>query len=173
MSYSKLIREKIFTLQALLKQLKVWGIRKDKIVFTNGCFDILHLGHVDYLCKARDCGDKLIVAVNSDASVKLLNKGKNRPLQDQNSRAMIIASLHFVDAVILFDEETPYELIKQICPNVLVKGADYKVEEIAGSDIVIKNGGEVKLIELVAGYSTSEIEKRIKSTSPWPPSKGE
>ncbi len=166
MSYSKLIREKIFTLPALLKQLKVWGIRKDKIVFTNGCFDILHLGHVDYLCKAKDCGDKLIVAVNSDASVRLLSKGNNRPIQDQNSRAVIIASLHFVDAVIVFEEETPLELIKALQPDVLVKGADYKVEEIAGHDIVLNKGGEVKLIELVQGYSTSEIEKRIKNTSP-------
>lgn len=162
MSYGKLIKEKIFTLPALLKQLKVWDIRKDKIVFTNGCFDILHLGHIDYLSKAKDCGDKLIVAVNSDASVKLLNKGNNRPLQDQHSRSMIIASLHFVDAVIMFDEETPYELIKALQPDVLVKGADYKVEEVAGHDIVLKKGGEVKLIELAEGYSTTAIENRIK-----------
>lgn len=132
-----------------------------KIVFTNGVFDLLHLGHVDYLAKAKDCGDILVVGMNSDASVKMLNKGTTRPLQDQVSRATVLAALHFVDYVIVFDEETPYELIKLIQPDVLVKGADYKVEQIAGHDIVLAKGGEVKLIELVEGYSTSAIERKI------------
>ena len=146
-------------LSFILPQLR---LKSKKIVFTNGCFDILHLGHVDYLSKAADCGDILIVGVNSDASVKRLGKGDSRPIQDQNSRATIIAALHFVDLVVVFDEETPYELIKLIQPDVLVKGADYIVEEVAGHDIVLAKGGEVKLIELVQGYSTSAIEKKIK-----------
>lgn len=133
-----------------------------KIVFTNGVFDLMHLGHVDYLAKAKDCGHLLVVGLNGDVSVKMLNKGPLRPIQDQESRAMVLASLHFVDYVVIFEEETPYELIKVIQPDVLVKGADYKVEEIAGHDIVLARGGEVKLIELVAGYSTTSIEKKIK-----------
>ncbi|MCC6690606.1 MAG: D-glycero-beta-D-manno-heptose 1-phosphate adenylyltransferase [Bacteroidia bacterium] len=137
-------------------------IKSNKIVFTNGCFDLLHMGHVDYLSKAADCGTKLIVGVNSDASVRRLKKGPSRPIQNETSRALIIAALHFVDIVTVFDEDTPYELIKLIQPDVLVKGADYKIEEIAGHDIVLAKGGEVKLIELVKGYSTSAIEKKIK-----------
>jgi len=132
-----------------------------KIVFTNGVFDLMHLGHVDYLAKAKDCGDILVVGMNSDSSVKMLNKGTTRPLQDQTSRATVLASLQFVDYVIVFDEETPYELIKSLQPDVLVKGADYKVEQIAGHDIVLSKGGEVKLIEFVEGYSTSAIERKI------------
>ena len=133
-----------------------------KVVFTNGVFDLMHLGHIDYLSKAKDCGKILIVGMNSDASVKLLNKGPQRPLQDQVSRASILAALEFVDYVVVFDEETPYELIQVVQPDVLVKGADYKVEDIAGHDIVLRRGGEVKLIELVEGYSTSSLEKKIK-----------
>ncbi len=133
-----------------------------KVVFTNGVFDLMHLGHVDYLSKAKDCGAILVVGLNSDASVKMLNKGDSRPLQDQNSRSMVLAALHFVDYVVIFDEETPYELIKALQPDVLVKGADYKVEQIAGHDIVLAKGGEVKLIEIVEGYSTTAIEKKIK-----------
>lgn len=157
------INSRIRTAQNIGGLLAEWRLKNKKIVFTNGCFDILHLGHVDYLSKAADCGDVLIVGVNSDASTKMLNKGSNRPIQDQLSRSTIIASLHFVDAVVVFDEETPYELIKVIQPDVLVKGADYKVEQIAGHDIVLKRGGEVKLIEIVKGYSTTAIEARIKS----------
>jgi len=148
-------------LSQLLHQLR---LKSQKIVFTNGCFDILHLGHVDYLSKAADCGDVLIVGVNSDASVKRLGKGDSRPIQDEHSRSTIIASLHFVDFVVVFDEDTPYELIKFIQPDVLVKGADYTVEQVAGHEIVLARGGEVKLIELVKGYSTSSIEKKIKSS---------
>lgn len=133
-----------------------------KVVFTNGVFDLMHLGHVDYLSKAKDCGNILVVGMNSDASVKMLNKGDTRPLQDQTSRSTVLASLHFVDYVVIFDEETPYELIKALQPDVLVKGADYKVEQIAGHDIVLAKGGEVKLIELVQGYSTTAIEKKIR-----------
>ncbi|HTL82354.1 MAG TPA: D-glycero-beta-D-manno-heptose 1-phosphate adenylyltransferase [Bacteroidia bacterium] len=162
MNSLEIVNAKIFTKESIrgkLGQLHFFG---KKIVFTNGVFDLLHLGHIDYLAKASDCGDFFIVGVNSDASVKMLNKGNSRPLQDERSRSMIIASLQFVDAVILFEEETPYELIKYIQPDVLVKGADYKVEQIAGHDIVLAKGGEVKLIEIVQGYSTTNIEKKIR-----------
>lgn len=158
----EVIKNRIVARDAIARIVAQHRVKSRKIVFTNGCFDILHLGHIDYLSKAADCGDVLIVGVNSDASVKLLNKGANRPIQDTNSRSTIIASLHFVDLVCVFDEETPYELIKLIQPDVLVKGADYKVEQVAGHDIVLARGGEVKLIELVQGYSTSGIERKIK-----------
>lgn len=161
MSTTENIRKKIKTreeIQFVVQRAHFFG---KKIVFTNGVFDLMHLGHVDYLSKAKDCGDVLIVGMNSDASVKMLNKGDTRPLQDQQSRAMVLASLSFVDFVVIFDEETPYDLIKAVQPDVLVKGADYKVEQIAGHDIVLARGGEVKLIELVSGYSTTAIEKKI------------
>lgn len=146
----------------LLQRLELWNREHAKIVFTNGCFDLLHRGHVDYLSKAADLGDKLIVALNTDQSVSRL-KGPNRPIQDEQSRLFIMASLTFVDAVILFDEETPYELIRLVQPDVLVKGSDYKPEDIVGYDIVTGKGGEVKTIDFLPGYSTSLIEKKIRS----------
>jgi rfaE bifunctional protein nucleotidyltransferase chain/domain len=169
MTHSEIIQNKIRTREQAKHLLGRMRYFKKKIVFTNGCFDILHLGHVDYLAKAADHGDFFVVGLNSDASVKSLNKGANRPLQDEHSRAMVIAALAFVDAVIIFDEQTPQELIEFVCPDVLVKGADYDAEEtdpkskkfIAGSDFVRKNNGEVKTIEFVPGYSTSAIEKKI------------
>lgn len=153
--------DKIVTRPQLLQQVLDWKAQGQCVVFTNGCFDLLHLGHVDYLEKARQLGDKLLVAVNTDASVNRL-KGPNRPLQDEMSRARIMASLLFVDIVVLFDEETPYELIKAVKPNILVKGDDYTIENIVGHDIVLENGGEVKTIQLVKGYSTSGIVNKIK-----------
>ncbi len=152
---------KIYTKEVLSKRIAVWRFLGRKIVFTNGCFDILHLGHIDYLSKASDLGNVLIIGLNSDMSVKKI-KGKSRPVNDENSRKMILASLSFVDAVILFDEETPYELIKFINPDVLVKGSDYKPDDIVGADIIKANGGKIITIDLVPGYSTSAIEKRIK-----------
>lgn len=152
---------KILTRSELLKQVAAWKAQDLRIVFTNGCFDLLHLGHVDYLEKAKALGDKLLVAVNTDASVSRL-KGPYRPLQDEMSRARIMASLLFIDAVVLFDEETPYELIKAVMPDILVKGDDYALENIVGHDIVLNNGGEVKTIALVKGYSTSGIVDKIK-----------
>ena len=113
-----------------------WSLTGEKVVFTNGCFDILHQGHVDYLSKAADLGTKLVVGVNSDNSVRRLGKDKNRPIQDEKSRAIILAALHFVDLVILFDEDTPLELIKEVNPQVLVKGSDYKMHEIVGYQFV-------------------------------------
>ena len=156
------VKAKIQTKESIGHFLNAMRFFGKKVVFTNGVFDLMHLGHVDYLSKAKDCGHILVVGMNSDASVKTLNKGDARPLQDQHSRSMVLASLHFVDYVIIFDEETPYELIKALQPDVLVKGADYKTEQIAGHDIVLARGGEVKLIELVQGYSTTAIEKKIK-----------
>jgi rfaE bifunctional protein nucleotidyltransferase chain/domain len=153
--------DKIYTRDSLVQQVAAWKEAGQRIVFTNGCFDILHLGHIDYLEKASLLGDKLIVGVNTDASVSRL-KGPNRPLQDEMSRARIMASLLFINAVVLFGEETPYELIKALQPDVLVKGDDYQLQNIVGHDIVIKNGGEVKTIALVKGYSTTNVVEKIK-----------
>lgn len=147
-------------LQTLLKPLKDAGT---KIVFTNGVFDILHAGHVSYLAEAASLGDFLIVGVNSDDSVQRLGKSPARPLQSQLSRAAVLASLRVVGAVIVFGEDTPYELIAEIQPDVLVKGADYQVSQIAGADIVLAKGGEVKTIAFLPGYSTTAIEQKILS----------
>lgn len=154
------IEHKIICEKDLNNLILKWREENQKIVFTNGCFDLLHLGHVDYLAKAKDLGDRLIIGVNTDSSVKRL-KGENRPLQDENSRLHILAALHSVDAVVLFDEATPYELIKKIQPDILVKGADYKIENIVGYDIVTSRGGSVQTIEFIEGYSTTKIEQRI------------
>lgn len=157
-----IIKKKILSRKTLSAQLNLWRFQQKKIVFTNGCFDLLHLGHVDYLSKAKDHGDILIVGVNTDRSVKMLDKGENRPVTDENARATIVAALHFVDAVVLFDEETPYELIKTVQPDVLVKGSDYRPEDIVGYDIVKEKGGEVITIDFLPGYSTTSIEEKIK-----------
>lgn len=162
MTYMQIISNKIYSLDQLKKAIMAWRLKNDTIVFTNGCFDILHLGHIDYLAKAKDLGKRLIVGVNTDSSVKRLGKGNSRPINDEKSRSMIIASLQFVDAVILFDEDTPYELIKAIEPDVLVKGADYTIDRVVGADIVMERGGKVELIEYLEGYSTTNIEKKIK-----------
>ncbi|HCT70791.1 MAG TPA: D-glycero-beta-D-manno-heptose 1-phosphate adenylyltransferase, partial [Bacteroidales bacterium] len=122
---------------------------------------IIHLGHIDYLAKAAGLGNKLIIGLNTDASTRRL-KGPHRPINDENARAMIIASFSFVDAVVLFDEDTPYNLISAIQPDILVKGADYRAEDIAGYDIVKAKGGKVETLEYLPGYSTSLIEKRIR-----------
>lgn len=156
----ELIRSKIYDAERLKKQIFIWQFQSKKIVFTNGCFDILHLGHVDYLSKAADEGDALIIGVNTDNSVSKL-KGANRPINNEEQRIMILASLHFVDAVILFDEATPYELIKLVQPDVLIKGADYKPEDIVGYDLVTAKGGRVITIPFLTGYSTSLIEEKI------------
>lgn len=164
MQHHKSILAKIFSSVAdLKKQVNNWQDGGEKVVFTNGCFDLLHRGHVDYLAKAADTGNKLIIGVNTDASVRKL-KGAARPIQDEDSRMQILASLQCVDAVILFDEDTPYELIKAIGPDVLVKGSDYKPENIVGYDIVTAKGGEVKTIDFIPGFSTSAIEKKIKNS---------
>ena len=157
-----LITTKIFTWENILKQCAAWRLKDKKIVFTNGCFDLLHLGHIEYLAKASELGGALIIGLNSDISVRKI-KGRNRPINDEHARSMVLASLSFVDAVVLFNEETPYELIKTIQPDILVKGKDYKVEGISGHDIVLANGGEIITVDLTEGYSTTKIEERILS----------
>jgi D-glycero-beta-D-manno-heptose 1-phosphate adenylyltransferase len=151
---------KIFDLKTLENRLAMWRLFKNKIVFTNGCFDILHRGHIEYLSKARDKGEVLIIGLNSDASVKRI-KGEGRPVQDESSRALVLASLRFVEGIVLFNEDTPYELIRIVKPDVLVKGGDYNEDTIVGADIVKATGGEVVVIPLVEGYSTTEILKRV------------
>jgi len=156
MTTLEVTQSKIFDRQILNQRIAMWRFQNKKVVFTNGCFDILHRGHIEYLSKARDLGDVLVVGLNTDSSVKRI-KGENRPVQDEASRAQILASLRFVEAVILFDEDTPYELISLIKPDVLVKGGDYTEETIVGADIVRANGGDVVTIPVVEGYSTSKI----------------
>lgn len=162
LTHTEFIQNKICTSpEMLLQKIALWNEGGEKIVFTNGVFDLVHRGHVDYLAKARDLGDRLIIGVNTDASVSKL-KGPHRPIQDEYSRMMILASFEFVDAVILFGDQTPYELIKMVQPDILVKGSDYKAEDIVGYDIVTAKGGVVKTIDFIPGFSTSLIEKKIK-----------
>jgi D-glycero-beta-D-manno-heptose 1-phosphate adenylyltransferase len=158
------IPDKIFILDNLLRQLNRWRLLNKKIVFTNGVFDILHEGHIASLSEAALHGHILIVAVNSDASVKRL-KGESRPVNSENSRMLLLASLLMVDAVILFEEDTPLNLITAILPDVLVKGGDYRVEQIAGAKEVIANGGEVKIVPILEGFSTTGIIKKMKSSN--------
>ncbi len=161
---TEVIEKKILNRDELSRMLAYWNFYNKKVAFTNGCFDLLHLGHVDYLAKAADQGDVLIVGLNDDESTRKL-KGNHRPYNSVKARAMLLASLHVVDAVVVFSEDTPYDLIKTIQPDVLVKGNDYKVEEIAGHDIVQEKGGKVVRIQLVEGYSTSLLEKKIQEAS--------
>ena len=161
MSHYKKIKDKIHSWESITLLRDQWRSNGQKVVFTNGCFDLIHLGHIDYLSKAADLGDKFIIAVNSDSSTKRL-KGDNRPLQDEYSRMMILASFSFVDAVVLFEEETPFEIISKLIPDVQVKGGDYKADEIVGADIMKKHGGKVVILPFLEGYSTTGIEKKIK-----------
>ncbi|MBO3272599.1 D-glycero-beta-D-manno-heptose 1-phosphate adenylyltransferase [Hymenobacter defluvii] len=153
-------KDKILSLEAAIAQRAAWRAENRRVVFTNGCFDLLHLGHVDYLEKARHLGDALIIGLNTDQSVGNLKPG--RPLQDEMARARILASLLFVDAVVLFDEPTPLTLIEQLQPNILVKGDDYTISGIVGHETVLQNGGEVRTVPLVDGYSTTRIVERIR-----------
>jgi D-glycero-beta-D-manno-heptose 1-phosphate adenylyltransferase len=154
-------RQKIKTIEDAQREIDLLKNNGKKIVFTNGCFDILHIGHARYLYQARSLGDFLIVSVNSDRSVKAL-KGPERPIVPENERAEMIAALGCVDMVIIFDEETPYEVIKKIIPNVLVKGGDWKEDDIVGADIVKRAGGIVKSIVFIEGSSTTNIINRIR-----------
>lgn len=157
-----LVQEKIFSWDQMTYQSELWKQAGCKVVFTNGCFDLIHYGHLYYLAEASSLGDKLIIGVNGDASVARL-KGEHRPIKDEKNRLALLASLLFVDAVVIFDQDTPYELIKMIKPDLLVKGGDYKIEEIVGADIVQKAGGEVKTLAFVEGYSTTALENKIRS----------
>ncbi len=152
--------DKIISVEKFL-ELRSKELKNKQVVFTNGCFDIVHLGHIDYLEKAREKGDLLVLGLNTDQSIQRI-KGKNRPIVNEESRARLMAALQFVDYVILFDEDTPLNLIKSILPDILVKGNDYQTSNIVGADIVLSNGGKVETIQLVAGYSTSSIIEKIK-----------
>lgn len=161
MDYQSFIGNKIIRKKEELEcTLSQWRFKSEKIVFTNGCFDILHRGHVEYLTKAAALGSKLVIGLNTDASVKRL-KGESRPINDQESRAIILSSLIFTDRIIFFEEDTPLELIRYIQPDILVKGSDYKPEDIVGYDIVKAKGGEVITIDLTEGFSTSAILERV------------
>ena len=154
---------KITSRDAVPALMHRWHLKNERVVFTNGCFDILHLGHIDYLERAKMLGTKLIVGLNSDTSVREL-KGEGRPIQDEQARARLLAALQFVDAVVIFGEETPRDLIVEVGPDVLVKGNDYQIEEIAGAKEVLAAGGEVKTVSLVDGYSTTNIVQQMKGS---------
>ena len=162
MKKSDSLKERVFTTDEIKKEVKRLRLKSKTIAFTNGVFDILHEGHIAVLASAASFADVLIVGVNSDASVKRL-KGDSRPVNHENSRALIIASLIMVDTVVIFNEETPAELIKIIQPDVLVKGGDYKIETIVGANEVLANGGRVEVIPLKQGFSTTGIIEKINS----------
>lgn len=161
MLFKDKLHSKLFTTQSITNVVKTWKEENKKIVFTNGCFDILHKGHVEYLSKARDLGDKLIIGLNTDNSVKQQGKAPNRPINNEEARAILLSALECVDAVIYFEEQTPLILIKLIMPNVLVKGSDYTPENIVGYKEVTENGGIVKTIDFVQGFSTTSILNKI------------
>ncbi len=161
MSKKNIIESKILKGEQIDRMLAYWSFRDYSIVFTNGCFDILHKGHLDFLARASDLGDVLVVGLNTDRSISAI-KGRGRPMLDQKSRTLLLASLSFVTAVILFDQETPVELIRQVRPDILVKGSDYKLEEIVGREIVTEMGGKVFTLDIVKGYSTSSIIQGLR-----------
>ena len=161
MKHLDIIHHKIFSPEEMVLQIERWHFKSKKVAFTNGCFDLLHLGHIDYLAKAADEADFLIIGVNTDHSVQRL-KGPHRPINNEEQRSMILASLHFVAGVVIFDEDTPLSLITKLKPDVLIKGADYAIENIVGGDVVTAYGGRVMTIDFLQGYSTTSIESRIK-----------
>lgn len=156
-----LIKSKIQSWEEIRTTVEQWKSEDQKVVFTNGCFDILHYGHVYYLAQARAMGDRLVIGLNSRDSVSRL-KGPNRPINDDETRQYLLASLQYVDAVVVFEQDTPLELINIVKPDILVKGGDYTIETIVGADIVLNNGGEVKSLAFVPGYSTTSIEEKLK-----------
>lgn len=159
----ELIQQKIQDLPTASAAVAGWRLGGGQIVFTNGCFDLMHPGHLQYLAEARQLGQRLVIGVNSDASVQKL-KGPHRPIMDETARTLLLASLAFVDAVIIFDEDTPLTLINALRPDVLVKGADYEEKDVVGASEVKSWGGKVALLTFVPGYSTSKIEEKIKSS---------
>jgi len=163
MSNLKRINNKIFSIERISRQIDIWKNYGEEIVFTNGCFDIIHRGHIEVLARAADLGDKLIVGLNSDVSIQKL-KGKDRPIIQENSRAILLAALDFIDAIVLFSEETPLDLITTLKPDILAKGGDYKIDTIVGHEIVKENGGEVILIPFVDGFSSTNIINKIKKS---------
>ncbi len=163
MKHFEALELKIMSLAQLVLARNKWASENQKVVFTNGCFDILHFGHIHYLADAADCGDKLIVGLNSDSSVSAL-KGPSRPINDIMTRKTLLSSLSFVDAVIVFEKATPLELIQELTPDVLVKGGDWETSQIIGSDWVLQHGGEVLSVPFIEGYSTTSIETKIKNS---------
>lgn len=165
-SFNKGLQRKIVSLQEMINILvekrSLWGSQGStkKVVFTNGCFDLVHLGHVDYLSKARDLGDLLIVGLNSDDSIRRL-KGEKRPISHQESRAMVLAAFSFVDYVVIFEEDTPLRLITELRPDILVKGGDYNHDNVVGADFVESYGGRLELIPLVPGESTTNLVQKM------------
>ena len=160
MNQLKSIVKKIVTREDAQRIVNEWKTQGEKIVFTNGCFDIIHKGHVCYLAQARDLGTKLVLGLNTDSSIKRL-KGESRPIKEEESRSLTVASFSFIDLVVLFEEDTPYELISKLIPNVLVKGSDYNVQDIVGADVVLQHGGEVKTIDFLQGFSTTNYVKKL------------
>jgi len=146
-----------------IDKVRHWKESGEKIVFTNGCFDIIHAGHIHLLTEAKNLGDRLLIGLNSDQSVQNL-KGPDRPLNPEYARASVLESLSMVDGVTIFQEDTPHELVKEIIPHVLVKGGDYSIENVVGADTVRASGGEVVLIPILKGYSTSDILTRIRKS---------
>lgn len=157
------IKLKIHTDTSILQTVTTWKAHDQKIVFTNGCFDLLHYGHIHYLAEAKSLGDKLIVGLNSDDSIRKL-KGPHRPIKEENSRLFILAALQSIDAVILFAEDTPINLVKLIQPHIIVKGGDWQPKDIVGADIVLADGGTVKSLPFIKGYSTTNLEQKVKSS---------
>jgi rfaE bifunctional protein nucleotidyltransferase chain/domain len=155
------VQDKIIGREALARLCAGWKVKGQKVVFTNGCFDILHPGHIQLLLQAAELGDKLVLGLNTDASVKRL-KGEGRPVNDEQSRVLIMAAQLYVDAVTLFDEDTPLELIQAIHPDVIVKGGDYTPETVVGNDYVTSYGGQVVIVPTVEGFSTTSIINRMK-----------
>ncbi|MES2428493.1 MAG: D-glycero-beta-D-manno-heptose 1-phosphate adenylyltransferase [Bacteroidota bacterium] len=153
--------DKICDLPTLKSKVEFWQLEGEKVVFTNGVFDLLHIGHITYMAKAADLGDRLIVGLNADSSVKRL-KGDDRPVNDQVNRAALLAALFFVDGIVIFEEDTPIDLISTLLPDILVKGADYTIDNIVGAKEVLANGGEVKTIDLIEGYSSTSIIQKIR-----------
>lgn len=163
MSHLQSIQSKIVSREKAQQQVAAWQAEGCKIVFSNGCFDLVHRGHVEYLALSADKGQKMVLGLNTDASVQRL-KGPERPLVDEKSRAILLAALSFIDLIVLFDEDTPYDLIKALQPDILVKGSDYQPESIVGYDIVTARGGRVETVDLVEGFSTTNLVKKIKET---------
>ena len=158
------IQDKIVSWEDALIKIIDWKDQQEKLVFTNGCFDLMHIGHLDYLSKAKDLGSRLIIGLNSSESVSRL-KGPSRPINNDESRGQMLAALEFVDLVVLFSEDTPLKLINHIQPNILVKGGDYTKENIVGAKEVENAGGSVEIINFVDGYSTTSLVTKIQNLS--------
>lgn len=163
MDWIKSLNNKIKTPEAAAEDIKKWQLNGEKVVFTNGCFDILHKGHIDYLAAAASLGQRIIIGLNTDESVHKL-KGEGRPVNNNEARAVMLAALHFTSIVTFFSEDTPYNLIKTVQPDILVKGSDYIAEDIVGFDIVTQRGGAVLTVNLTDGYSTTKLIERIKKS---------